>query len=147
MILLCLLHRLRYNSVTNQYGNTPGVETNVPGFGNTSSIEYLDPALPWFEPTQYFHAMVQHFVQLGYEPGKNIRGAPFDWRYSAGVHACVCVGRDCLYSLVFPCIPPSFLCTLVFSLYNSFHSNKWGKVENVILLGIGLHCSHEGTVA
>ena len=81
---LSYFHRLRYNSITNQYGNTEGVETNVPGFGNTSSVEYLDPAMPWFEPTQYFHAMVQHFVQLGYEPGKNIRGAPFDWRYSAG---------------------------------------------------------------
>ena len=77
--------RLRYNSATNQYSNTDGVDTLVPGFGNTSSIEYLDPTTPWLEPTQYFHDMVQHFVQLGYEPGKTIRGAPFDWRYSAGV--------------------------------------------------------------
>eukprot|EP00731_Ephydatia_muelleri_P026959 Em0018g1059a len=74
---------LRYSNETGQYGNTPGVETKVPGFGDTSSIEFLDPARKWFEPTQYFYALVQHFVEFGYERGKTIRAAPYDWRFSA----------------------------------------------------------------
>ena len=54
----------------------------MPGFGETSSIEYLDPSLKFFETTNYFHDMVQWFVDKGYTRGKDIVGAPYDWRYS-----------------------------------------------------------------
>ena len=74
--------RLQYNSTTKQYSSAPGVETRIPGFGHTFSIEYLDPNTKWFSTTNYFHNMVQHFVDKGYMRGKNIVGAPYDWRYS-----------------------------------------------------------------
>lgn len=74
--------RLQYDHDTRQYGSAPGVETRVPGFGDTSSIEYLDPNTKFWDTTNYFHDMVQHFVDKGYVRGKNIVGAPYDWRYS-----------------------------------------------------------------
>ena len=64
--------------------NTPGVMTRVPNFGNTSSIEYLDPALS--HPGQYFAPFVQSLVdKFGYERGLNIRAAPYDFRYGPGM--------------------------------------------------------------
>ena len=74
--------RLSYDSSTGEYGSAPGVETRVPGFGQTFSIEYLDPNTKFWSVTNYFHDMVQHFVNKGYVRGKNIVGAPYDWRYS-----------------------------------------------------------------
>ena len=71
-----------YDPSTGAYNNSPGVKIRVPGFGNTSSVEFLDPDTSWFMVTQYFHAMVDHFVKKGYERGKNIVGAPYDWRVS-----------------------------------------------------------------
>jgi len=74
--------RLAYNSSTKKYSDAPGVTSRVPGFGNTSSLEYLDPSTTIVSVTQYFHSMVQHFVDKGYTRGKDIVGAPYDWRYS-----------------------------------------------------------------
>lgn len=52
------LDRLHYDNVTNTYHNTEGVKTRVPAFGNTSSIEYLDPNAKYFGPAVYFNTMV-----------------------------------------------------------------------------------------
>lgn len=71
-----------YDPATGKYNDPPGIETRIPGFGNTSTIEFLDPDTKWFSSTKYFHAMVQHFVDKGYVRGKSIVGAPYDWRYS-----------------------------------------------------------------
>ena len=63
--------------------NTPGVITRVPDFGNTSSIEYLDPVLS--HPGQYFAPFVQSLVNtFGYKRGVNMRAAPYDFRYGPG---------------------------------------------------------------
>ncbi len=63
--------------------NTPGVYTRVPGFGNTSSIEYLDPALA--HPGQYFAPFIGSLVEkFGYQRGFNLRAAPYDFRYGPG---------------------------------------------------------------
>ena len=58
------------------------MDTRIPGFGQTFSIEYLDPNTKFWSVTNYFHDMVQHFVDKGYVRGKSIVGAPYDWRYS-----------------------------------------------------------------
>ena len=80
------LHRLHYDSTTGKYSNTPGVETRIPGFGNTNGIEYLDPYTKWLEEAVYFHPMVEYFVSKhGYIRGKTIMSAPYDWRYAAGI--------------------------------------------------------------
>jgi len=72
--------KLVYNKTTDRMENTPGVLTRIPDFGNTSSIEYLDPELS--HPGQYFAPFVKSLVkQFGYQRGFNIRGAPYDFRY------------------------------------------------------------------
>ena len=71
-----------YDPVTKKYNSAPGVTTRVPGFGDTASVEYLDPSTKWFSVTNYFHSMVEHFVNKGYSRGKDIVAAPYDWRYS-----------------------------------------------------------------
>lgn len=70
---------LHYDNKTGTFHNTDGVETRIPGFGNTTHIEYLDPHTKYFV---YFHTMVQHFVDKGYVRGRTIVGAPYDWRYT-----------------------------------------------------------------
>ena len=64
--------------------NTPGVFIRVPGFGDTSSIEYLDPALS--HPGEYFAPFVESLVdKFGYVRGKSIRAAPYDFRFGPGL--------------------------------------------------------------
>lgn len=71
--------RLVYDNVTRSTRNSPGVITRVPGFGSTSTVEWLDPSHRY--PTGYFFDMVQAMVtSLGYERDVTVRGAPFDFR-------------------------------------------------------------------
>ena len=81
--MLLFFFRLQYDQDTDSYVNNTGTEIRVPGFGNTSTIEFLDDT-PWIQLVRYFRPFVEHFVKLGYERGKNIRGAPYDWRLSPG---------------------------------------------------------------
>lgn len=60
--------------------NAPGVETRVPGFGTTETIEYLDTQ----NLIAYFKSIVDTLVSLGYERGVSVRGAPYDFRYGTG---------------------------------------------------------------
>jgi hypothetical protein len=59
-----------------------GVDTQIRDFGNTTSVEYLDPSTKFWETTNYFHDMVEYFVKQGYVRGQTIRAAPFDWRFA-----------------------------------------------------------------
>lgn len=45
--------RLDYNNMTRLTSNVPGVETRLPGFGNTSQVEWLDPSQ--LEFSKYLH--------------------------------------------------------------------------------------------
>ncbi|KAF4525963.1 hypothetical protein B566_EDAN000754 [Ephemera danica] len=57
--------RLEYDNVTRLTRNSPGVETRVPGFGNSSTVEWLDPSEA--SPGAYFHNIAEMFVtKLGY---------------------------------------------------------------------------------
>ncbi|XP_067853543.1 phosphatidylcholine-sterol acyltransferase [Heptranchias perlo] len=71
--------RLVYNQTTQRTSNAPGVETRVPGFGKTYSVEYLDP----LKLAGYLHALVQFLVNVGYVRDETIRAAPYDWRVAA----------------------------------------------------------------
>jgi len=75
--------RLVYNRTSGMSSNVAGVETRVPGWGQTSSVEYLDPSWSaWVigNAGSYMKDLVQHFVDLGYERGRTIRAAPYDFR-------------------------------------------------------------------
>lgn len=73
-------YRLEYDESTKTMKNSPGVETRVPGFGNTDTIEHLDTdkLVPYFAP------MVDALVSWGYERGVTVRAAPYDFRYGPG---------------------------------------------------------------
>lgn len=72
--------RLEYNYTTRKTQNSPGVDIIAPGFGNTSTVEYVDPSQ--VSVTGYFNVLVNFFVANGYTRGVDIRGAPYDFRKS-----------------------------------------------------------------
>uniref|UniRef100_A0A8D8A832 Group XV phospholipase A2 n=1 Tax=Culex pipiens TaxID=7175 RepID=A0A8D8A832_CULPI len=76
----CLVSHLRlvYNNDTRETVNSDGVTTRVPGWGNTSSVE-------WIDPTQgadgaYFVNLANALVRNGYKRGLSLFGAPYDFR-------------------------------------------------------------------
>lgn len=66
--------RLLYNETTKTTSNLEGVEIIVPGFGNTSTVEYFDSS--GFAFAAYFAPIIQNLVATGYKRGVNLRGAP-----------------------------------------------------------------------
>ena len=79
--------RLKYDEDTRSFQNNTNVRIIVPGFGETSSVEYLSPnfILAKFKDFRYFDRLVEYFVYHGYKRGKTIRAAPYDWRLAAGM--------------------------------------------------------------
>ncbi|XP_046386151.1 phospholipase A2 group XV-like [Ischnura elegans] len=70
--------KLIYDEKTRTTSNSPGVDIRVPGFGNTSTVEWLDPSQA--SPSAYFKMIANELVGFGYERGTSIRGAPYDFR-------------------------------------------------------------------
>jgi len=73
--------KLQYDNETRTTSNSDGVEIRIPGFGNTSTVEYLDPSQRFF--SIYFAKVVAKLVAQGYERGINLHGAPYDFRKAA----------------------------------------------------------------
>ncbi|XP_075796437.1 lysosomal phospholipase A and acyltransferase isoform X1 [Pelodiscus sinensis] len=70
--------RLIYNRTSKTTEPPDGVVVKVPGFGQTFSLEFLDPSKR--SVGTYFYTLVQSLVDWGYQRDKDIRGAPYDWR-------------------------------------------------------------------
>ena len=73
---------MEYDPSDNTFHDNPKVHIKVPGFGDTLSVEYLNPG--WIDTIEYYHEMVEYFVDRGYKRGESIRAAPYDWRLAAG---------------------------------------------------------------
>ena len=71
---------LEYDAATNRFSDMPDVTVEVPGFGDTSSVEALDT----LGLIRYLADFVDYFVDRGYQRGRSIRAAPYDWRLAAG---------------------------------------------------------------
>ena len=56
---------------------------SVPGFGSIETVETMSRGLALHFP--YFKEFVDYFIKRGYEWGKSIRAAPYDWRVGPGM--------------------------------------------------------------
>lgn len=70
--------RLVYDNVTRKTQNAPGVETRVPGFGSSETVEWIDPSHA--SEGAYFVNIGNALVQNGYKRDLSVRGAPYDFR-------------------------------------------------------------------
>ncbi|KHN84473.1 Group XV phospholipase A2 [Toxocara canis] len=70
--------KLVYNATTGTTSNMPGVDTRIPGFGNTEALEWLDKSKA--SAGRYFTDIVEMLISFGYRRRKSLMGAPFDWR-------------------------------------------------------------------
>ncbi|KAH3772297.1 phospholipase A2 group XV-like [Dreissena polymorpha] len=70
--------RLEYDNVTRTTSNSPGVDIQIPGFGDTETVEYLDHSE--ISLTTYFHSLVEAMVGWGYKRNVSVFGAPYDFR-------------------------------------------------------------------
>ncbi|XP_071449019.1 lysosomal phospholipase A and acyltransferase-like isoform X2 [Hetaerina americana] len=80
MVIDCWVDNMKliYDEKTRTTSNSPGVDITVPGFGNTSTVEWLDPSQA--SPSAYFKSIANALVGFGYERGASLRAAPYDFR-------------------------------------------------------------------
>ncbi|XP_060080361.1 phospholipase A2 group XV-like [Ylistrum balloti] len=70
--------RLVYDPKTRTTHNAPGVDIQIRGWGDTETVEWLDPS--HFGFTSYFYYIALYLESWGYKRGVSIRGAPYDFR-------------------------------------------------------------------
>lgn len=75
--------RLIYDNLTRTTSSPEGVETRIPGFGDPTVVELIDPS--GFQDfivssTKYFKYIGDHLVDNGWVRNKSLRGAPYDFR-------------------------------------------------------------------
>ncbi|XP_050407578.1 phospholipase A2 group XV-like isoform X2 [Patella vulgata] len=80
-VIDCFIDNLRlvYNNVTRTTSNSPGVDIYIPGFGDTNTVEYLDPSIQVLA-AGYFAKIVNSLTEWGYVRGQSVRAAPYDFR-------------------------------------------------------------------
>ncbi|KRY33697.1 Group XV phospholipase A2, partial [Trichinella spiralis] len=70
--------RLEYDEITGKTSNSPGVDIRVPGWGNTTTVEFIDPSGVGYG--DYFSKLINKLVTWGYTRGVDVRAAPYDFR-------------------------------------------------------------------
>ncbi|KAK2146492.1 hypothetical protein LSH36_605g03014 [Paralvinella palmiformis] len=78
-------NKLSYDEKSGEYHKMEGVKYRIPDWGGVKSIEYLDPSVTAYllgNIGSYFVPVIRKLEYWGYEAGKNIRAAPYDFRYS-----------------------------------------------------------------
>jgi len=68
---------------SSSYSDAPGVEVRVVGWGDTSSVEYLDPVVRTGDSVM-FGEVVEALVGAGAVRGESVRAAPYDFRRIPG---------------------------------------------------------------
>ena len=76
--------RLEHDKNTGQYSSTSDrIIVSVPGFGDTYTVETLSDEKGFITLPAY-DKFVEYFVKRGYQRGKSIRAAPYEWRVGPG---------------------------------------------------------------
>jgi len=74
--------KLKYDPKTRKSSDNDGIKIRIPGFGNSSTVEWLDPSMRSF--SGYFNKIAENLVTRGgYVRGVNLHGAPYDFRKAA----------------------------------------------------------------
>ena len=82
--------RLVYDNKSDSYSDTPSVNITAPGLGDVITLEYLEA--DGLKLLPYFEHFVDYFVtNYSYVGGKDLRGAPYDWRLAPGMQ-CIIIG-------------------------------------------------------
>lgn len=72
---------LNINETDGTTYNQEGVKIRIPGFGETGTVEWLDPYHPFGESSLgYYVDLVDRLVSMGYLRNVSVRGAPYDFR-------------------------------------------------------------------
>lgn len=74
--------RMTYDSQSRSTRNSPGVVTRVPGWPTTDTMEWIDSTyiIQNHDFGAYYTYIVTALANKGYERGKHIFGAPYDFR-------------------------------------------------------------------
>lgn len=67
----------------NHLVQNPNSTIQVPNFGSTKSVEFIDPNLK-VGPGVYLHNLVKNLVKKGYKRDLSIRAVGYDWRLGIG---------------------------------------------------------------
>lgn len=70
--------KLVYDNVTRTTRNADGVETRIPGFGSSETVEWLDPSHA--STGAYFSYIANTLASHGHVRNTTVRGAPYDFR-------------------------------------------------------------------
>ena len=86
--------KLTYDNITRTTTNNPGVDIRIPDFGNSTSVEWIDPSKA--SAGNYFATIAESILKFGYERNVSLRGAPYDFRKAPSKNSyvfsfCVCV--------------------------------------------------------
>jgi len=78
---------LHYNPENNTYNNAEGVDIRGIDFGGIEGVAYLDYIYGIPIPfTSVYSTIIESLKAVGYTPGTNLRGAPYDWRFPPDYH-------------------------------------------------------------
>ncbi|KAH7815780.1 putative lysophospholipase III [Monocercomonoides exilis] len=70
--------KTHYDPVNETFLSANHIEVRPVDFGGVKGIKYLDPVVKTV--TRMFNTIVKAFKKAGYQTGKNLFGAPYDWR-------------------------------------------------------------------
>ncbi|EAX90498.1 Lecithin:cholesterol acyltransferase family protein [Trichomonas vaginalis G3] len=71
---------MRYDNTTKSAINQEGVNLDIVDFGGVDGISYLDEFFNITNFIPYFNKYIKYLETKGYTVGKDLFGAPFDWR-------------------------------------------------------------------
>jgi hypothetical protein len=81
-----MIYRLKHDRSSGHYSSiSDRISVSVPGFGDTYTVEMLSGP-GGFTRFRGYDELVEYFIERGYQRGKSIRAAPYEWRVGPGTY-------------------------------------------------------------